>query len=92
MTRNLERRVELMFPVQDEKIHSDMLSILYAYFEDNCQARVLNSGGAWTMRSPGTGEKPFRVQREMLSRAARSAGNSWTIKQEFTERRSPPVQ
>jgi polyphosphate kinase len=90
MTRNLERRVELMFPVQDEKIRSDMLGILYAYFEDNCQARVLNSGGTWTMLSPGSGEKPFRVQRDMLSRAARCAGNSWTVKQEFTVRRSPP--
>ncbi|MDR1587862.1 MAG: polyphosphate kinase 1 [Treponema sp.] len=92
MTRNLERRVELMFPVQDERIRSELLGILYAYFEDNCQARVLNSGGAWTMLSPGAGEKPFRVQRDMLSRAARSAGNSWTTKQEFTVRRSPPVQ
>jgi polyphosphate kinase len=92
MPRNLERRVELMFPVQDERIRSELLGILCAYFEDNCQARVLDSGGVWTMLRPAAGEKPFRVQRDMLSRAARSAGNPWAIKQEFTVRRSPPAQ
>ncbi|MDR1319436.1 MAG: polyphosphate kinase 1 [Treponema sp.] len=91
MPRNLERRVELMFPVEDERIRSELLGILCAYFEDNCQARVLDSGGAWTMLRPRAGEKPFRVQRDMLLRAARSAGNSRMIKQEFIVRRSSPA-
>jgi polyphosphate kinase len=89
MPRNLERRVELMFPVQDEKIRTEIFSFLHAYFGDNCQARSLGSDGTWTLSVPASGEKIFRVQKDMLSRAAREAGNPWSVKQDFTVRRSP---
>jgi polyphosphate kinase len=90
MPRNLERRVELMFPVQDEKIRAELREALNAYFRDNCQARSLNADGTWTRLSPPEGEKPFRVQKDMLSRAARESGNLWPVKKEFIVRRSPP--
>jgi polyphosphate kinase len=90
MPRNLERRVELMFPVLDEKIRTALRDALNAYFQDNCQARALNADGTWTRLSPQADEKPFRVQKDMLSRAARESGNPWPVKQEFIVRRSPP--
>jgi polyphosphate kinase len=90
MPRNLERRVEIMFPVQDEKIRLELLDILNAYFQDNCQARLLDSSGAWKRRNPPPGEAPFRIQKDALSRAAREADNPWPVKQEFVVRRSPP--
>jgi polyphosphate kinase len=91
MPRNLERRVELMFPIQDEAIRAGLLETLNAYFRDNCQARQLNADGTWTRPDPAKpGEPPFRVQKEMLSRAARESGNPWPVKQEFIVRRSPP--
>jgi polyphosphate kinase len=90
MPRNLERRVEILFPVQDEKIRLEILDMLNAYFQDNCQARVLNSSGEWKRRSPPPGETPFRVQKDMLSRAAREAGSPWPVRQEFIVRRRPP--
>ena len=90
MPRNLERRVELMFPVQDEKIRAALREILNAYFRDNCQARSLDPDGSWTRIGPPAGEKSFRVQKDMLSRAARESGNPWPVKQEFIVRRSPP--
>jgi polyphosphate kinase len=89
MSRNLERRVEIMFPVQDEKIRNELWETLNAYFQDNCQARVLDSGGAWTRLSPASGEAPFRVQKELLSRAARDSDIPSPVKQEFIVRRSP---
>jgi polyphosphate kinase len=88
MHRNLERRVEIMFPVQDEKIRDELLDVLNAYFRDNCQARVLDSAGAWKQISPSQGEKPFRVQKDMLSRAVRDSDSSVAVKQEFTVRRA----
>jgi polyphosphate kinase len=90
MPRNLERRVELMFPVQDEKIRAELFDALNAYFHDNCQARSLNSNGTWTRLGPSPGETPFRVQKDMLSRAVRESGNPGPVKQEFIVRRSPP--
>lgn len=91
MRRNLERRVELMFPVQDEKIRFEVQNILNAYFQDNCQARVLDHNGTWTQLSPGKEEKPFRVQKEMLSRAARVSETPGPVKLEYKVRRSPPA-
>ncbi|MCL2600864.1 MAG: polyphosphate kinase 1 [Treponema sp.] len=89
MPRNLERRVEIMFPVLDEKIRVELIGMLNAYFHDNCQARVLDgSTGTWKRLEPFPGEKPFRVQKEMFSRAARESYNPGPIKQEFVVRRS----
>jgi polyphosphate kinase len=88
MPRNLERRVEIMFPVQDEKIRAELFESLNAYFHDNCQARVLDSGGIWKRLSPASDEAPFRVQKDMLSRAARNADIPGPVKQEFIVRRS----
>jgi len=91
MPRNLERRVELMFPVQDEKIRAELLGILNDYFRDNCQASALDKTGKWTRLNPNEGEKLFRIQKEMLSRAARISESPGPVKHEYTVRRSPPA-
>ncbi|MDR2634039.1 MAG: polyphosphate kinase 1 [Treponema sp.] len=90
MPRNLERRVELMFPVLQEDLRRQVLRILEAYFQDNCQARVLGSDGVWRRRRPLSGEKPFRVQAALLGQAQESAERPWTNREEFIVRRSPP--
>ncbi|GHV40819.1 polyphosphate kinase [Spirochaetia bacterium] len=90
MPRNLERRVELMFPVQEESIRVELREILESYFRDNCQARLLDSEGNWERLRPRKGEESFRVQARLLARAARSSASARTIKQEFVVRRSPP--
>jgi polyphosphate kinase len=88
MPRNLERRVEIMFPIQDEKIRTELFEMLSAYFHDNCQARVLDSGGTWKRLSPAPDEAAFRVQKDMLSRAAMDSDIPGPVKQEFIVRRS----
>jgi polyphosphate kinase len=87
MPRNLDRRIELMFPVLQEDIRARLRDALEAYFRDNTQARLLDSGGLWTLQHPGSGEAPFRVQEYLLSRAA--AGSPETAPTEFIVRRSP---
>jgi polyphosphate kinase len=91
MRRNLEKRVEIMFPVQDEKLRAELYDVLNDYFRDNCQASVLDKNGVWTRLTPQSGEKPFRVQKEMLARAARTGENSGSVKLEHTVRRSSPA-
>jgi len=90
MLRNLEKRVEILFPVQDEKLREELISVLNDYFRDNCQSSVLDSEGKWTLMTPAHGEKPFRVQKEMLSRAATVSDIPGPAKLEYTVRRSPP--
>jgi polyphosphate kinase len=92
MTRNLERRVELLFPVQDEKIRAELQDILNDYFRDNCQVSTLDSSGTWTRPAPAEKENIFRVQKEMLMRAAKAADKTDPVKLDYTVRRSPPAE
>ena len=89
MLRNLEKRVEILFPVQDEKLRADLIEVLSAYFRDNCKASVLDSKSRWTRLVPAEKETPFRVQKEIHSRAARAGENPGPAKMEYTVRRSP---
>ncbi|MDR1031185.1 MAG: polyphosphate kinase 1 [Treponema sp.] len=88
MPRNLERRVELMFPVLQEDLRRQVLGILEAYFQDNCQAWILGSDGVW--RRSLDGEKPYRVQTVLLAHAREIAEHPWASREEFIVRRSPP--
>ncbi|MCR4735744.1 MAG: polyphosphate kinase 1 [Treponema sp.] len=47
MSRNLDRRIELMFPILDKKAFKEIKSILDTYFEDNTNAMRLESNGSW---------------------------------------------
>ena len=40
MPRNLDRRIELLVPVEDQAAKSRLISILETYFEDNVKARA----------------------------------------------------
>jgi polyphosphate kinase len=89
MPRNLERRVELMFPLLQKDIQEELRGVLNAYFQDNCQAWRLGEDGAWTRRRQD-GEEPFKVQDYLLRRALEADESYKTPKQEFIVRRSPP--
>lgn len=90
MPRNLERRVELMFPILQDDLKRKALEILKTYFHDNCRARTLASDGRWTLARPAEGEKPFRAQ-ERLYEAVRDEVEvaRRAPKQEFVVRRKP---
>jgi polyphosphate kinase len=87
MPRNLERRVELMFPVLQDDIRERLKHTLEAYFLDNTQSWAQGRGGGWDRLCPAPGESPFRVQEYLLSRVA--AGSPETARTEFTVRRKP---
>ena len=89
MTRNLERRVELMFPLLQEDSRKAVLEILSAYFRDNCQAWLLGSDSIWKRLAPAPDEEAFRVQAYFHSRAAKAQAEEHpgTSRGEFTVRR-----
>ncbi|MDR2070268.1 MAG: polyphosphate kinase 1 [Treponema sp.] len=92
MPRNLERRVELMFPVLQEDIQEQIRAVLKACFRDNSQSWLLNSEGRWIRQEPRAGDSPFRVQEYLLAQAAGEVENPWASRQEFVVRRSPPSE
>jgi len=88
MPRNLERRVELMFPVLSAETRDQVRDILGTYFRDNSQAWRLQSDGRWTRLRPGPGEQPCRAQGELLALAAQEAERLESAEPEFIVRRS----
>ncbi|GAA5484031.1 polyphosphate kinase 1 [Haloferula sargassicola] len=73
MGRNLDRRVELMVPVEDNRARRRLIKTLETYFRDNTQAsRILPDGSSEKIK-PAQGEKPFRAQEHFYREARRSA-------------------
>lgn len=70
MSRNLDRRVELMFPILQESIRKTVRDVLQLYFADNSKAHYLQSDGSWIRRQPVEGEPVMRTQ-EVLYEAER---------------------
>lgn len=89
MPRNLERRVELMCPILDKKIFSEVKKILDTYFDDTTNSHVLNSDGSWKMRdAKKTGNATKRAQEILYNRYKRIAEETSRDKErEFKVRR-----
>jgi polyphosphate kinase len=73
MTRNLDRRVELLFPIPRGELHDSVMYALRAMFRDNVKARMLLPDGTYVRREPGPDEPPFRVQEHLQHEAHRRA-------------------
>ena len=73
MSRNLDRRVELMVPVTRETQFRDIKDMLELYFADNTRSHMLNADGTWTMKKPRAGEKAVRAQESLYEKYGRAA-------------------
>jgi polyphosphate kinase len=75
MTRNLNRRVEILFPIEDHRLVRHLRDrVLEVYLEDNVKAREMLVDGSYTRRTPGRGESPANAQEELLKRRSGSNG------------------
>ena len=73
MTRNLDKRIELMFPVESAEHKAKVLYTLRAMFRDNVKSRWLAADGEYRRRPLAPGEAPFRVQAHLQEEARRLA-------------------
>lgn len=62
MTRNLEKRVELLCPILDATIFRELKKILQTYFQDNQNSYTLLETGVWEKRTRAKNEKPICAQ------------------------------
>ena len=60
MGRNLNRRIELLFPVEDRESKKKIISLLDDIYKDNMKLRVQNSDGSYSRVK--TGKTAFNVQ------------------------------
>ncbi len=70
MSRNLDRRVELLTPIENRKLAQHAMSILADCFRDNTQASVMQADGTYKRAEGGT---PFRMQACLRRKARRHA-------------------
>jgi len=67
MPRNLDRRVELLIPVDDEKCRRKLQETLRTYFKDNTNAWEMQSDGSYQRLQPDG--KTIRAQHRLYERA-----------------------
>ncbi|MDR3353400.1 MAG: polyphosphate kinase 1, partial [Synergistaceae bacterium] len=67
MTRNLDRRVETLFPVEDEAIRQRIMNvILPVHLSDNAQCSELNPYGEYVRLAAPDGAAPINSQKWMM--------------------------
>ncbi|HYW93746.1 MAG TPA: polyphosphate kinase 1 [Gammaproteobacteria bacterium] len=66
MERNMFRRVEVCFPVDDPELREQMLRDLECYLRDNTQTWILQSDGSYLRSTPGRAT-PFCAQEALLA-------------------------
>jgi len=73
MTRNLDKRIELMIPIEAPKLKARLIKILEAYFKDNQQAYSIDEDGCGRPIMIQPQQKRFRVQEQFWREARRNA-------------------
>jgi polyphosphate kinase len=69
MPRNLDRRIETLFPIEDPGLKQELIEILDISLADNVNARLLLPDGSYVQLSPGKNEQPHDSQTEFMARA-----------------------
>jgi polyphosphate kinase len=68
MPRNLYNRVELVVPVEDERVRAEVIDVLDRSLADETNRWQLQSDGQWLRHEPPA-EGARSVQRELAERA-----------------------
>jgi polyphosphate kinase len=70
MQRNLDSRVEVVFPVETpEHVQHLRENVLAAYFRDNTRSHIMRSDGKYTRLKPRDKEEKFDIQEWLMNRS-----------------------
>jgi polyphosphate kinase len=73
MPRNLDRRVEVLVPVEDARARAELNKLLDALQADTRFSWELGPDGTWSRTAPAPGELPVSAQELLMARAAKRA-------------------
>jgi len=73
MTRNLDKRIEVMFPIEQAGHKAKVLSALQTMFKDTVKGRWLGADGVYRRVKRAKGELPLRAQQVLQDEARRTA-------------------
>ena len=75
MSRNLNRRVEVLFPIEDRRLVRHLRDrVLELYLQDNVKAREMLVDGTYSRKTTVAGEPAINAQEELLRRRSGSNG------------------
>ena len=81
MPRNLDRRVEILFPVENEELKSQVRHILKVQLEDNVKAHILQPDGSYA-KIDKRGKKLVNSQEQFCREAKEASPKPATVYQE----------
>ena len=88
MERNLDKRIELLFPITDKVVFNQIKEMFTSYFSDNTHSYKLLPDGSWKKKEGEKNEKPFRVQEAIYQQyKKRNDARKSLPSQEFVVRR-----
>jgi polyphosphate kinase len=90
MRRNLDRRIELMVPVDDPACRKSLLDVLETGLQDSAKGRVLQADGTYQPVRHGRGQKALRSQKALYDAACRRAEDVHQAKRTVFEPHRPP--
>jgi polyphosphate kinase len=73
MPRNLSHRVEVVAPVEDERLRAELVMVFDTLMSDTASSWELAADGSWHRLRPGRGEEPRSAQETLMRRARRRA-------------------
>jgi polyphosphate kinase len=72
MPRNLDNRLELVVPVENERLRSRLDSVFHTLLVDNTDAWELGQDGSWKRLRPAKGERPRGTHTVLMRTASRA--------------------
>jgi polyphosphate kinase len=93
MTRNLDRRVEAVAPVEDPDLREELWTVFEIMLEDNRKRWVMDHDGTYEQVHPDEGEPVRNTHRRLMHRAREAAPDEepTPIPARRTARREPSV-
>ena len=88
MQRNLDKRVELVFPIEDPDLIERSMGIIEAMLEDVLNTRIQNSDTSYELLDR-RGKRPHNCQREFSDMAKKALASKRTVEKE--ENRFKPL-
>ncbi len=72
MPRNLDHRIEVLVPVENDRLQFQLHGIFDALLDDTASSWDLDANGAWRRAQPDGGVLPISAQQVLMTRAARN--------------------
>ncbi len=92
MERNFDRRIETLFPIEDEDIKKEVMNLIRITLNDNTKTRILKSDGSYERIKPDDSDKKVRSQIEIYNMTLeRNKQKEKEIIKKFIPKKNPDI-